>query len=130
MFFAAAPIFNIKTSVPFLLRRKACIERPIRIRAPFVRHRGRAKHRVLVEGEEVFILKDANVGLRKLGKICSYDKGAFHGSPEGEVRARLCEREGPVADFEHISIGVSPKVCGLHEKGVHVEDTENGRPAC
>jgi len=69
--------------------RVRAVERVVGVDAPLVRPCGLADDRILVEGEQVFVLQDVDLLLRERGQIRAHQKRAFHYCPEREVSVLL-----------------------------------------
>lgn len=80
-------------------RRIRAVERVVGVDAPLVRLCGLAYDRILVEGEQVLVLKDVDLLLREFEQIRAHEERTFHDRPEREVGVLLLKGE-TVADLQ------------------------------
>ena len=81
-----------------------------------------------MECKEVSVLEDFYEVRGELVEGRADQDRAFHGGPQGEVRARFRVREGAVADLEHVGVGVAPEVGAVQVEGVFVYDLDDAVP--
>ncbi len=105
------------------------IERPVGMITPFVGLGRLAIGAVLVEVYQEGVFQYSEVCGRDFGEVGADEEGRFHGGPEGEVRAGLCQCEA-VADFEDVGVVVGVEVDAVEEEGVLGEDFGDAFPIC